>query len=88
MKVTKLFIAAGLTVASIGAMAETGVNTADIGYVANIYGRASDPAVKIAGPLVTRSADVSIAGRETAEGKIAAAVVAKDLDVSKVFGRA
>ena len=87
MKVTKLIVAVGFAVAATGAFAETGVNTADLGYVANIYGRASIPAVKIAGPLVTRPADVNVAGREAVLGTTPMVVTTKEVDVNEVFGR-
>jgi predicted RNA-binding protein YlqC (UPF0109 family) len=64
------------------------VNTADVGYVANVYGRASIPTVEIAGPLVIRPADVNVAGREAVQGTISMLVTTKDSDVNEVFGRA
>lgn len=88
MKLSKLIVAAGFAVAATGAFAETGVNIADLGYVANVYGRASIPAVKIAGPLVIRPADVNVAGRETAQGTTPMVVTTKEVDVNEVFGRA
>lgn len=88
MKLSKLFVAAGFAVAATGAFAETGVNTADLGYVANVYGRASIPAVKIAGPLVVRPADVNVAGREAAHGATPMEVTTREVDVNEVFGRA
>ncbi len=87
MKFSKLIVAAGFAVAATGAFAETGVNTADLGYVANVYGRASIPAVKIAGPLVIRPADVNVAGREPAHGMTPIVVTTKEVDVNEVFGR-
>ncbi|HEV8259473.1 MAG TPA: hypothetical protein VGQ19_01785 [Burkholderiales bacterium] len=87
MKFSKLIVTAGFAVAASGAFAETGVNTADLGYVANVYGRASIPAVKIAGPLVTRPADVNVAGREAAQGTTPTVVTTKEVDVNEVFGR-
>jgi hypothetical protein len=88
MKCSKLIVAAGFAVTATGAFAETGVNTADLGYVANVYGRASIPAVKIAGPLVIRPADVNVAGREPVHGTTAMVVTTKEVDVNEVFGRA
>ena len=87
MKFFKLIVAAGLAAAAAGAFAETGVNIADPGYVANVYGRASIPAVKIAGPLVTRPADVNVAGREAVHGPTPMEVTTKEVDVNEVFGR-
>lgn len=87
MKLSKLFVAAGFAVAATGAFAETGVNTADLGYVANVYGRASIPAVKIAGPLVVRPADVNVAGREAVHGATPMEVTTREVDVNEVFGR-
>jgi len=88
MKLSNLIVVAGFAVAATGAFAETGVNTADHGFVANVYGRASIPAVKIAGPLVTRPADVNVAGREPVRGSDPMVVTTRKLDVNEVFGRA
>ena len=88
MKFFKLIVAAGLAAAATGALAETGVNTADSGYVASVYGRASIPAVKIVGPLVVRPADVNVAGRDVVWGATAKAVTTKEVDVNEVLGRA
>lgn len=87
MKFSKLVVAAGFAVAATGAFAETGVNVADLGYVANVYGRASTPAVKIIGPVVIRPADVNVAGREIAQGTTPIVVTTKAPDVNEVFGR-
>jgi hypothetical protein len=88
MKFSKLLAAAGFAVAATGAFAETGVNTANLGYVANVYGRASVPAVKITGPLVIRPADVNVAGREVVQGTTTTVVTTRQVDVNEVFGRA
>ncbi|HEV8646911.1 MAG TPA: hypothetical protein VGR01_15230 [Burkholderiales bacterium] len=88
MKLSKLLVAAGFAVATTGAFAETGVNVTDLGYVANVYGRASAPAVKVIGPLVIRPADVNVAGREVAQGTTPMVVTTKQVDVNEVFGRA
>lgn len=88
MKFSKLLVAAGFAVAATGAFAETGVNTADLGYVANVYGRASTPAVEIAGPLLVVPADVNVAGRDAVQGTTPMVVTTKDVDVNEVFGRA
>ena len=87
MRLTKLIVATGFAVAATGTFAETGVNTADLGYVANVYGRASIPAVKIAGPLIIRPADVNVAGREPAHGTTPMVVTTRKVDVNEVFGR-
>jgi len=89
MKCSKLLVIAGFVVAATTAFAETGVNTADLGYVANVYGRASTPAVEreIAGPLVIRPADVNVAGREAVQGATPMLVTTKDSDVNEVYGR-
>ena len=87
MKCSRLLVIAGFVVAATTAFAETGVNTADLGYVANVYGRASSPAVEIAGPLVIRPADVNVAGREAVQGVTPMLVTTKDSDVNEVFGR-
>jgi len=87
MKFSKLIVTAGFAVAASGAFAETGVSIADPGYVANVYGRASIPAVKIAGPLVIRPADVNVAGREPVHGTTSMVVATRKVDVNEVFGR-
>ena len=88
MKLSRLIVAAGFAVAATGAFAETGVNIADPGYVANVYGRASISAVMIAGPLIVRPADVNVAGREPVHGNTPMVVTTKEVDVNEVFGRA
>ena len=88
MKLSNLIVAAGFAVVATGAFAETGVNIADPGYVANVYGRASIPAVKIAGPLVVRPADVNVAGRQAVLGTTPMVVTTKEVDVNEVFDRA
>jgi hypothetical protein len=88
MKLSKLLVTTGFVVAATGAFAETGVNTGDLGYVANVYGRASIPTVESAGPLVIRPADVNVAGREAVQGTTSMLVTTKDSDVNEVFGRA
>jgi hypothetical protein len=88
MKCSELIVTAGLAVGATGAFAETGVNTADLGYVANVYGRASIRTVEIAGPVVIRPADVNVAGREPVQGTTPMLVTTKDSDVNEVFGRA
>jgi hypothetical protein len=87
MKFSKLLVIAGFAVAATGAYAETGVNTADVGYVANVYGRTSIPTVEIAGPLVIRPADVNVAGREAVHGATPMEVTTREVDVNEVFGR-
>ena len=87
MSIAKLLVAAGLTVAATGAFAETGVNAADLGYVANIYGRASDPAVKISGPVIIRLSDVHVAGRDVVEGRDSIVVTTKAVEVNEIEGR-
>jgi len=87
MKLARLLVAIGVGIASTGAFAEIGVNIADIGYVANVYGRTAASNVKIAGPLITRPADVSVAGREPARGPTEVMVKSKDVDVNEVLGR-
>jgi len=83
-----LLVAVGAGVFSTGAFAEIGVSIGDIGYVANVYGRTAASNVKIAGPLITRPADVTVAGREPAQGTTEVVVKSKDVDVNEVLGRA
>lgn len=88
MKFSKLLVSAGFAIAATGAFAETGVNAADLGYVGNVYGRASIPAAAVAGSLTIRPADVNLAGRDAVQGTTPMVVTTKDTDVNEVFGRA
>lgn len=68
MKTTTLIVAAGLAFATTGALAETSatqatVNTYQTAGVAQVYGRASAPNVKIAGPVAGSGQDST--GRDT-----------------------
>lgn len=68
MKTTKLIIAATLAIATTGALAETTathttVNTYQTAGVAQIYGRASAPNVRVTG--VVAGSDQDAAGRGT-----------------------
>jgi hypothetical protein len=85
MNATKLIIAAGFAIASTGAFAETGVGTYQIDNVANIYGRAGVPNVKIVGAVATQSGNVADSGRDTTKGDTKVAVTA-DKEVIQ-FGR-
>lgn len=88
MRTANLIVAIGLGIASAGALAETGVRIGDIGYVGNVFGRSVTTQMGIAGPLLTRSAEASEAGREQVQGPVAETVMAKEADVNEVFGRA
>ena len=48
------------------AFAETGVGISSIDNVANVYGRAGVPAVKVSGVVVYKRSDVNLAGRNAA----------------------
>ncbi|MBI3526663.1 MAG: hypothetical protein HY067_01705 [Betaproteobacteria bacterium] len=74
MNATKLIIAAGLAVATTGAFAETGVGTYQIDNVANVYGRAGVPNVKIVGAVATQSGNVADSGRDSSKGDTKVAV--------------
>jgi ABC-type glucose/galactose transport system permease subunit len=69
------------------AFAETGVGTMQIDNVANVYGRAGVPAVKVTGIVVTRSADVNVAGRESLSGGVDKTVISSGDNVDQAFGR-
>ena len=85
MNATKLIIAAGFAIATTGAFAETNVGVYQIDNVANIYGRAGVPNVKIVGSIATQPGNVTESGRDTAKGDTRIAVtVGKD---SIEFGR-
>jgi hypothetical protein len=87
MKVSYIALAAALAATATGAYAETGVNINQIDNVANIYGRAGVPNVKIAGPVVTRPSEQVPAGATTVEGPAAVATVTGNSDVNSVQGR-
>ena len=74
MKATKLIIAAGFAIGTTGAFAETGVGTYQIDNVANIYGRAGVPNVKIIGVVETQTGNVADSGRDSSKGDTKVAV--------------
>jgi hypothetical protein len=74
MNATKLIIAAGFAIATTGAFAETGVGTYQIDNVANVYGRAGVPNVKITGTVATQSGNVADSGRDSSKGDTKIAV--------------
>lgn len=84
MNVTKLIIAAGFAVATTGAFAETGVKSAFIDNVSNVYGRAGVAAVKIQGAtaVATQPGNVAEAGRDVVKGETQIAVSAGTKDVN------
>ena len=86
MKASKLFVAAGLALATAGAFAETGVKTYQIDNVANVYGRQSGPNVRIAGDLQSAPGDVAHAGRAIAQPEGKTLVTTGNADVN-VNGR-
>jgi hypothetical protein len=76
MNATKIIVAVGFAIATSAAFAETGVTTYQIDNVANVYGRASAPNVKIVGPVATQSGNVADSGRDTTQGDTKVAVTA------------
>ena len=66
MNITKLILAAGFAAVSTGAFAETGVGTLQIDNVANVYGRAGVPNVKISGTVASQPTDVAVPGGNNA----------------------
>ena len=76
MNATKLVIAAGFAIATTGALAETGVGTNQIDNVANVYGRAGAPNVKIVGAVATQAGNVGDSGRDSTKGDTKVAVTA------------
>ncbi len=85
MKATKFFVAAGFAIATTGALAETGVGTYQIDNVANVYGRAGVPNVRIVGAVGTQPANVADAGRDSAKGDTKIAVGSNQSSIA--FGR-
>ena len=71
MNATKLIIAAGFAIATSGAFAETGQVTYQPENVANVYGRAGAPNVKLVGAITTRTANVADSGNDKSETKVA-----------------
>ncbi|HEX7810650.1 MAG TPA: hypothetical protein VF460_01980 [Burkholderiales bacterium] len=84
MNATKLIIAAGFAIATTGAFAETGVRSASIDNVSNVYGRAGVAAVKIQGATAvsTQPGNVADSGREVVKGETQIAVTAGSKDVN------
>lgn len=89
MKVTYLAFAAALAVTTGSAFAETGVKINQIDNVANVYGRAGVPNVKIAGTaaVVTRPSEEVPVGSTTVTGPTAVTAVTTGADVNSVLGR-
>ncbi|HKB82434.1 MAG TPA: hypothetical protein VKD04_04410 [Burkholderiales bacterium] len=87
MKVTYLALAAALAATATGAFAETGVHITQIDNVANVYGRAGVPNVKIAGPVVSRPDEAVPVGPNTQAGPTAIAIGTGNADVNNVLGR-
>jgi len=87
MKVSHFALAAALAATATGAFAETGVKINQIDNVANVYGRAGVPNIKIAGPVVTRPAEEVVVGSTTVEGPTAIATMTGHPDVNNVQGR-
>lgn len=87
MKVSYLVLAVVFAATATGAFAETGVKITRIDDVANVYGRADVPNVRIAGPVVTRPSETVRAGSTTEPGPTAVAVGTGSADVNNVLGR-
>ncbi len=87
MKMTHLAVAAALAATATGAFAETGVKINQIDNVANVYGRAGVPNVRIAGPVVARPSDEVPSGPTTVPGSTAVAIGTGSADVNSVYGR-
>ncbi len=85
MNATKFIVAAGFAIATTSAFAETGVGTYQIDNVANVYGRAGVPNVRIVGAVATQPGDVADAGRDSARGDTKIAVGANQSSIA--FGR-
>ncbi len=87
MKVSYLAIAAVLATTATGAFAETGVKIGEVDNVANVYGRAGVPSVRIIGTVMTRPADEVPAGPDIVAGTTAVAAIAGGSGVNAVKGR-
>ena len=77
MKAAKFIITAGLVLAASAALAETGVNTVQIGHVANVYGRAGAPTVVITTGVAARAPNAADSGRDRDTGDTKIAVTAR-----------
>jgi len=86
MNVTKIIVAAGFAIATTGAFAETGVKSAYVDNVTNVYGRAGVAAVKIQGAaaVATQPGNVADSGRDVVKGdtQIAVSAGAKDVNAA------
>ncbi len=87
MRVVNMSVAVVFAVATGSALAETGVNVGDIGFVSNVYGRGGTPAVQTVEPLMTWPANVNFAGRNPVRGVSEVLVKVEGADVNSVEGR-
>ncbi|MEO8004851.1 MAG: hypothetical protein ABI771_08090 [Betaproteobacteria bacterium] len=85
--IRKLAALSALALLAMPAFAETGIGTIQIDNVSTVYGRASVPAVKVIGKVVTKSTDVNVAGREPIREGTAAATVISAHDSVEDLGR-
>jgi hypothetical protein len=87
MNATKLILTAGFALATTGAFAETGVGTYQIDNVANVYGRAGVPNVRVVSAVgvATQPGNVADSGRDSAKGDTKLAVTAGKETIE--FGR-
>lgn len=69
------------------ALAETGVGINRIDNVANVYGRAGVPAVKVRGVVVYKQSDVNVAGRNPAPAGAGGTVISNVRSLGDGFGR-
>jgi hypothetical protein len=76
MNASKIMIAVGFAVATTSAFAETGVGTYQVDNVANVYGRAGAPNVKITGAIASQPGTVADSGRDSSKGETKLAVKA------------
>ncbi|MBC8007304.1 MAG: hypothetical protein H7X76_04565 [Prolixibacteraceae bacterium] len=85
--IRKLAVLFAIAIFSAPVLAETGVGTIQIDNVANVYGRAGVPTVKVTGTVVTRTADVNVAGREASSEGAGKTVISSGYSVDQGFGR-
>jgi hypothetical protein len=85
--ISKIAALSAAALFAVPAFAETGVGTMQIDNVGQVYGRAGVPAVKVTGAVVTRSADVNVAGRESISGGVDKTVSSSGDNVDQAFGR-
>jgi hypothetical protein len=86
--IRKLVALALFTAFAAPALAEVGtVGISQIDSVANIYGRANAPVVRVTGTLVSGDSEVNVAGRQIAPSSKGTTVMTTARSVDQGYGR-